>query len=517
MGQIYGTLILTTAAMGNGKTYSRCARAIPELLRDGVTRHISNFTPRCEDNEDGEGMSSACQRIVRVPEDPSLPQGPKRAITDAEVRERIVKIPPEVVKLWREHQPNTQEKGDGPWNFFQAGELQGAHIALDEFHKFCPETGCQAAKKAAWMDWFSTIRHEGATVELITQSPGNISANVQRLCSTRIQIFSRDNDPVPILGCRFGTLRQFFCKWRNRPWKLCGEIEESNEAAGKWEEVRRIGFVIDGKLWGRYKSNSEGEGQGGSSERPEAWRRCTWSELIVDYFRETWLWSLRNVAVVAVALWLVFGGGVKVCAAVLKHEIMYLANSMTQQKLTIADESKKLAIENEAEKKPLAGDEGFVSINKSETGDGRSLRSPSPVVAQEAQAPAVFEYKLLGLMPGQAYFHDLGWFHEGEEMEVGGLRLESIDFQRCRVTLSDDRVFRLPSASGSTSLGGVPGGVPSGIPAGAPAAPPRGSEGAERYAERQQSSSSGSRPLVGAGIRRDDSSERTSSKPAGDH
>jgi len=427
-----GSILMVFGEPGVGKSYRRCAQMVPEILWDGASRHVSNFPIRREDSEHGEGMISAISRIVGIERE----EAERRLVTmDLDDRRAIL-------SSWEPSEAYSTKPGSGPWDLWKDEDLSGCHIAIDEIQKYCPERGCPSAHKKAWIEWLSEIRHRGARIEFVTQDKALVAREIIALAETQVKIVKRDAEMIPWLGVHFLALRQFWCKLLGKKLIFCYEVYEK-KSEGKFAENSRESFVIDGSLYSRYNSHSKPVTGVAGKEQDEAWERYSWPGLLWWFWRMYWVRHSINVCCVAFVVWFLFFGGINLAGAFVVHEAKSIVAGLTKQAPINAD---------------------------GQVGADDATPAPRPLVhvpaAQPAERPAETQPSgeavvVVAITPKGAYFQGLGFVRVGEQLEEGeqdGVRLESVDWFRSRVLLSDDRVYRL--AVGRTpSDGAIPADV----------------------------------------------------------
>lgn len=176
-------IIFTTGEPGSGKTYCRAAKFLAdEYLPEKSGVHCSNFP-------------------VNIPEMAEFVAS-RTGQDQLELEERMERIPPEEIELWARESRNKENKEPpGPWTYFEDRDLDRMHIAFDECHEFisCEST---ATCRQKWREWLAQIRHQGATVEFISQNPQQVANEVRRLASLQIELKNASEEKEPIFGIR---------------------------------------------------------------------------------------------------------------------------------------------------------------------------------------------------------------------------------------------------------------------------------------------------------------------------
>lgn len=278
----------TTAPSGSGKTYLRCARFLADdLLPETDLRHISNF-----------------------PYDPRKVADYVAAKYDMdydELLERMFIIPHEVMESWRLGE-------SGPWEYFDKSApertLDGAHVAIDEIHNFCG-TDHKPHVRQKWMSWVNEIRHQGATIEFISQTPDQVarqlksSASVHRLLTSSEEL----TDPwFHINLCDWYELRALiFGKYLSMVYEQIGRREGSrikyDDKKEKWWYLLPEYF----ELYDSYSTPTAGGHSGGPPKR-EFERRSAIGLVWWFVRRNAWL-LLRRLWIPILIIAMIMGGG----------------------------------------------------------------------------------------------------------------------------------------------------------------------------------------------------------------
>lgn len=271
------TITVTVGVSGSGKTYYRCAVfLVDEWLPNHEGLHISNFPVNIENL--------------------------KRDFPNYDIDKRIELIPKDVLKEWR-------EGTSGPWDYFANRDLSGAHIAIDEIHNYCGKATSNAVKKK-WLQFIGELRHQGATMEFLTQSEAKCAKEILNEAEIRYEIINGENKYMPILGYRMGDLYEFRAKLLGR--YLCPSFfVEYIQAKGKWTPLKEQIFYRLPKYFEYYDSYSapeHGKASGNKAEK-RPWEKYNWFWLFVWFYLQ---YPIRiNVHILALGLfiWFFFCGG----------------------------------------------------------------------------------------------------------------------------------------------------------------------------------------------------------------
>lgn len=434
---IRSVITLTTAPAGSGKSYRRCAHFLSEEWlpeHDGV--HHSNFPINI-----GPLTEYVGKQWGRDP---------------ADLAERVQIIPEQVVDSWKDGR-------SGPWEYFDRIDLNGAHIAIDECHVFCGKTTDKKIKNK-WQSWLGEIRHRGATVEFISQSPNKIATEIINEASVKVQLVNSEHRRDPICKILLGDwyeLRAGFItgRYRTTIWEL-----ESREAAGKWiVEDKRV-FPLDPKYFAFYDSYSRPHGGGvkGRVQLREFERRSRMG-LAFWFLNRNALRLFTRLALVALAVWLTFFGGGKV----LMGDLLAGITSATAQAATVdtpgvvhkqtphAHADAALTPEQlrdrlmEADARLMAQTDAMTQMSA----DLASCRAGLDAITAELERAAAVE--LIG--PDSLTFRNGYTYSLGELIDFGpykGRSVASVDLLRRRVLLDDGTALRMGRRDAARSDGG---------------------------------------------------------------
>lgn len=295
-----GVITLTTGASGSGKSYARCAVFL-----------VDDFLV----NEDGHVWTNF--PIGPVPSDHTFPPqfegetfidriaetvAEKRGCHPDDVRERLHVIPADVLKSWIEME-------SGPWDYFADKDIDGAHIALDEIHNYYAQGSLRAWKKQ-WQAWLGEVRHQGASAELLTQSPGKVAREAMNEIEVRYLFTNSATNRDPIFKILIGDWYELRAGILRLPYRVRCWVSEQKNHDGKWVTQLRSNFPVDRAYYRYYDSFSrpqKGGSKGKAQVRPHQKygpaRLLAWF-----FFRNMGQFLPRAIGIVALA-WLTIGGG----------------------------------------------------------------------------------------------------------------------------------------------------------------------------------------------------------------
>lgn len=291
----------TVGPAGSGKSFRRCAHfIINEFLpeHDGV--HWSNFP------------------LGTVPDDHSYPPeyegetfidrianraAAMHGLDEEKLHSRIQMIPQEELKRW--------ETGEsGPWDFFEGKNLQDAHIAIDEIHNFLDPQAPQKQKQA-WRQWLGEIRHQGATVEFISQSDQKIAIELRRESAMLIELQNTETLRDPVFRIELGDWYELRAMLLRRYSSGVQETVSRSAVKGRGSRISRKYFVLDPWYFQFYDSYSKPQ-KGGNKGRAQRrqWQRRNPLSLLAWFVGRNMPKLAPRFALVAVLAWvLLFDGG----------------------------------------------------------------------------------------------------------------------------------------------------------------------------------------------------------------
>lgn len=285
-------VLLTTAAMGVGKTYCRGPVFVAtEWLPFHSGQHVSNL-PLFPDK-----IAAYCKRRYK---------------DDYRAEQRIRRIPEEVFQKWIE-----PEGVAGPWDFFGTDEwpLAGTHIAIDEAHLCIPRVKC-VQRRRLWNAWLAEIRHAGATIEFISQHIDRMDEDVRKVCSVRITLTPRDSDRDPIFGIQVADWYELKALL-TREWNPCVVQFEKRQTDTKWETVQRKRIELSSTFYALYDSYSKPMGVQTESGEVVAdvaglheFQKRSFFGVLWWFWRRNWGYLGKAACLTVGVIWLCFFGGI---------------------------------------------------------------------------------------------------------------------------------------------------------------------------------------------------------------
>jgi hypothetical protein len=278
--------ILTTGVMGAGKSYMRCASFLADSWLAEPTKrvHLSNFPV------DFDGLSKVAER--------------KYGMSAEEVRYRVRVIPKDVMEQWRnagctrigkENGREALAAVSGVWNWIGSGderapsfeEMQGGHIAIDEAHHLLPSNEAKL-RRDAWNYYIGEIRHEGMSIEFLTQHLNKMDKRIPTQAAQRYTITNQETERDPFFGVLLSDWYQLRAKLEGYWSPGIIELEERN-VNGKWKtsSVRKANLLPE--YFRIYNSFNAPEKRGEGQRPKRQWEVCTWSELLRWFAWRNWL------------------------------------------------------------------------------------------------------------------------------------------------------------------------------------------------------------------------------------
>lgn len=414
---------------GSGKTYVCGPVFLEAFLRDEHGVHWSNLPLKID------GLA----KLTGLPVE--------------KVEERIKLIPSDVMNEWA--------KGlSGPWDFFKDMDLKGAHVAIDEAHRYF---GKQHSKEhlAKLGDWVGHLRHSGATCQFITQHEFKISTTARNEAGVETRIFNPNQRREKITGARWYDVLQFVSKWYGRRIGL----SLVREGVSTGEKTRAFQYDSLKFIWHQQKyfaaydsyNNIAAEGvtETGESKRPkEEWERYGWLRLLVWYIDRNTSETVLRLALVVAVMWAIPFGGAKWAVGSVLQGGVKAAQSLAAPKLA------------NGESKPKPGEKGSPSeseptLAKLKPEDAEKLKALAEInrtlAARLADAALYAEEltSLVAVVGDSCYWADGSTGKAGDNVETGayrGRKIISVDAKSGRVELEGGTILRVGVLAPSQSL-----------------------------------------------------------------
>lgn len=268
-------LLVTTAPSGAGKTYVRCARFL-----------VNEFLPL------EQGVSWSNFPLEREP----FYKHFKGKMTEEELDRRLRQIPEEELENWR-------NGFSGPWDYFQDKDLKGAHIQLDEAHRYVKK---DKESLANWAEWLGAVRHAGGTVELITQAPSKLHKDVRDEAEGKIILIDSQGIVDPYFKIQMADWYEMKAMMTGRYVSYFVEVRFKRYDE-KFKREKSVYHARIPKYFAFYNSYNEvGKVKGSKAQKQEFQKRSFFSLLWWFYIRNCFTLTIRSSIAAAVILLLVY-------------------------------------------------------------------------------------------------------------------------------------------------------------------------------------------------------------------
>lgn len=424
---------MTVGTPGSGKSYCRAARfLVDEYLPETDGRHISNFPVNRDE------IADWMHDVHGVPLHETL--------------ERIEVIPPDVVRQW-------EDEVSGPWEYFADRDLQGTHLALDEAHRMLSREHSKEYRKQ-WRNWLSEIRHQGCTVEFVTQSEQQLAVEVFRLAEMKLQLSNRSQEKLPIIGIRARYVQELVAAWITRQYRETIMEIEYVKAGSRWSENNRRTFIINPRYFDFYNSYSAptGGGKAGKAAQREFQKRgrigVTWWAFKKNLVPLSW-----RFGGVGLAAWIFFGGGISMFVQHMTTSLAYGAKgepdpaeeakavqytpppgASPEDQKVLREHHERVTVDCCAQAEKLR--EQIAQINAEREAEQEMLLEQ--LEHAEGELQKVYEISLI--TEDEITFRNGYTYRLGELIDAGsyiGRTVESIDWRRRAATLDDGTIIRM--------------------------------------------------------------------------
>lgn len=388
----------TFGVPGSGKTYSRVKWLVDDFLINNPTGlYITNIPVIPE---------AVADYFCRF----------HKNVTRESVLQRIIIIPDEQLIIWEKL--NQLENRDlnsftsetfPPTQYLQQFNLQGAHIAIDEFHKYFSKRGPKLLKKL-WNDWFAEIRKTGCVFEAITQSYGQMADEFLDKCGTRLELVNHADFRDPLFCIRLGDWYELRAGFLGKvPVQRVSEREtmQGTSQSGRlcWVPTGKSNtFVLEPEYFDLYNSFHNSTGVSGERKSPaQIYGRKIW----IWFVRRNWLNVVPRFLVFIFFIWFLFFGGFRLC---INSIFLVFKRSGTSNSLIKSERPKSKVVYS-------AATSGSQSSNQSV-----AVSPPQKVVIQDHQKTEikpVFSDAALLLYKPAFFFQDLVVLRNSFEVKIG--------------------------------------------------------------------------------------------------
>ena len=299
-----------------------------------------------------------------------------KSVSRESILQRIIIIPDDQLIIWEKL--NQLENRDlnsftsetfPPTQYLQQFNLQGSHIAIDEFHKYFSKRGPKLLKKL-WNDWFAEIRKTGCVFEAITQSYGQMADEFLDKCGTRLELVNHADFRDPLFGIRLGDWYELRAGFLGKvPVQRVSECEtmQGTSQSGRlcWVPTGKSNtFVLEPEYFSLYNSFHNSTGVSGERKSPaQIYGRKIW----IWFFRRNWLNVLPRFLIFCFVVWFLFFGGFGLC---INSIFSLFKRSSTSNSLLKAEKPKSKVV---------------YSAPPSSSASSTNVSAPSPVVNNNVQ------------------------------------------------------------------------------------------------------------------------------------
>jgi hypothetical protein len=446
-------VLYTTGASGSGKTLRRGPWFVcRELLPNSDSVHVSNFPWRFDVWTDGAGIER--EGLVGYMA--------RHGVDEDVVRDRVRCIPESVTDEWRNAGLKDGEPVRGPWDTFKDEDMSGWHLAIDEIHNYVPKSGPGCRRiQAAWSKWLGELRHRGATIEFLSQSPAKVGTCIENEAEIRLELLNNSQRYDPFFRVKMYYWYQLQAKLTGYYRPGCWQIE-LRQISGKWKEQDSSPFWFDDSLFACYDSWSApiaGGKKGTSGKHP--YQVHSLPGLLFWFWRENvWTLTWRPAALFLLLLSLWHRGALM--------DRYFKTLSLARPGASAPKGAKSAEVASPASGKTVVGGDG-AELLKSRIGflEDKLDEARGEAEAREAELTGLKArvdeaFALASLTYDQVNFRGGYTYAIGELIDWGpyeGKRVVRIDFARRAVVLDDGRVLRMGAGDAIGWLQGATGAV----------------------------------------------------------
>ena len=336
----------TFGSPGSGKTYSRVRWLVEDFLINNPTGlYITNIPLNIP------VISEYMSRVLSKND---------VTVSPSDITARLHIIPDDVLVYWeklnqvdnKDLQTFTSDTFP-PSQYLQQFNLEGAHIAIDEFHKYFSKRGPKALKKL-WNDWFAEIRKTGCVFEAITQSYGQMSDEFLDKCASRLELINHSDLRDPIFKIRMGDWYELRAGVLGKiPLQRVSEVEtmRSSSDSGRvsWQRTGKVdSFTLDPFYFQFY--NSFHNSTGSSGVRKSA-AEIYGKRVVFWFLRRNIFNILPRFLLAALICWFLLGGGFTMSLKYLFSSFLFVSQ---QNKINVSEKSPVSEKSSVSEKPPVS-------------------------------------------------------------------------------------------------------------------------------------------------------------------
>lgn len=392
---------VTTGLPGSGKTYVRGARFVADfLLPETDLVYITNLPLNVE---------KICEFVALRKR--GLFGFRRKKYSVESLKKRLIVLPPDLISAWR-------SGSLGPDEVFSSYDLRGCHIAIDEIHEILGDDKSEDYLKL-WGDWLGTVRHNGCTIEFLTQDEKQVPRLIMGRCGIRREI-------VPCEDLRDPYLHIPLMDWYNLKAALFGsfhktsfEVELRKTPKGTFKRTNTRRFLLLPEYFELYDSFNL-TGREGAPPIQEYQKRGRVS--FVFWFLRKNFWNIfPRLAIAIFFFWLCFCGGLSTLINCFMGVTQKIATSNSQKKKS--SDVKKLQIGKSHETTtPVSSSKNEFNSSSSATADENI---PAPPVSEPPdfslyQPAIIFDDDTIflrsGLRISKNYVFEAGSLFEGKKV-----------------------------------------------------------------------------------------------------
>lgn len=449
-------VMTTTGAAGTGKSYARASRfLIDDFLPDYSGHHWSNFPINID------AMAELAQR--------------KRGVDPDQTRERVHVIPPEELLRWENHHVTAESlkaaanNGEdlpiyGPWDFFADKQLDRTHIAIDEVHVYCGRNKTKRIREK-WQLWLGDIRHAGATVEFLSQSPMKVAKEIDYETAVRFEFVSAAHRRDPILKIPLSDWYELLACIIRR-WHETIIAHEFIQEKGRWRHNHSHAWRLDPEYFPAYDSfNKTREGGKAGQGELKQWQKRSRAGVFLWFFlRHPWRilgWSIFF----AFCIWLLAGGG-----GILMHHAFNTVGQGFIPAMKKNQSGDKPGAQGNAQMSPHPESEQQVVTTQPVYRDSPETLHQLQQLQQQVETSRRDElarWSIILMTPDALTFRSGYTYHIEQPIDFGpykGRMITEIDYDRRIANLDDGTILRMGPAfrlspSGSGTVDAIRGGA----------------------------------------------------------
>ena len=232
---------------------------------------------------------------------------------DSTLKERIVIIPDEEQKHWRDSKKVKGAEALGPWTYFRDKQTSGCILILDEIHELCINTDPQAHRDR-WEEFLATVRHLGfMSVEFLTQAESEVARVIKSRAGIKVSL--EDNE---------SELDKFFkiplYDWYNLNAKYTGTYKKSflestyKKKDGRWDRspmkvIRRYIKPEYFKFYDSFNHTAGTETTADKHTEQKPYEKHSFIGMHLWFLKRNFIELIYKTTLVLGLLWFAFGGG----------------------------------------------------------------------------------------------------------------------------------------------------------------------------------------------------------------